>query len=183
VSDVIAYRTATEAEVPAIVTLVQSAYRGDASRAGWTTEADFLDGQRIDADGVREIIGKPDSRIVLAERPSTGSGRTGELLGSVQVEQIDGHGYFGMFSVRPDLQGHGIGDALLSEAERVVRDEFGCTTMTCSVISIRAELIGWYRRRGYRSTGEFKPFPYGDARFGLPKRDDLRFEVFAKELA
>ena len=170
-----AFRTAAVADVPAIVDLVQSAYRGDASRAGWTTEADFLDGQRIDADGVREIISKPDSRIVLAERD-------GELLGSVQVERIDGTGYFGMFSVRPNRQGSGIGDALLREAERVVREDFGCATMTCTVISIRAELIAWYRRRGYRSTGEFKPFPYGDARFGLPKRDDLRFEVFAKAL-
>lgn len=170
-----AFRTAAVADVPAIVDLVQSAYRGDASRAGWTTEADFLDGQRIDAHGVREIISKPDSRIVLAERD-------GELLGSVQVERIDGNGYFGMFSVRPNRQGSGIGDALLREAERVVREDFGCATMTCTVISIRAELIAWYRRRGYRSTGEFKPFPYGDARFGLPKRDDLRFEVFAKAL-
>jgi ribosomal protein S18 acetylase RimI-like enzyme len=169
------FRTATAADADAIVDLVQSAYRGDASRAGWTTEADFLDGQRIDADGVREVIAKPDSRIVLAERGGT-------LLGSVQVERIDGQGYFGMFSVRPTLQGSGIGDALLREAERVVHDEFGCTTMTCTVISIRAELIAWYQRRGYYSTGEFKPFPYGDERFGLPKRDDLRFEVFAKAL-
>ena len=70
------FRTATAVDADAIVDLVQSAYRGDASRAGWTTEADFLDGQRIDADGVREVIAKPDSRIVLAERRSTGSGRT-----------------------------------------------------------------------------------------------------------
>lgn len=173
--NVIEFRTAGEADIPAIVALVQSAYRGDASRQGWTTEADFLDGQRIDAAGVREVIAQPDSRIVLAERE-------GALVGSVQVEKIDGHGYFGMFSVRPNLQGGGIGDALLREAERVVREDFGCATMTCTVISIRAELIAWYGRRGYRGTGEFKPFPYGDERFGLPKRDDLRFEVFAKEL-
>ena len=173
--NVIEFRTAGEADIPAIVDLVQSAYRGDASRQGWTTEADFLDGQRIDAGGVREVIAKPDSRIVLAERD-------GALVGSVQVEKIDGRGYFGMFSVRPNLQGGGIGDALLREAERVVREDLGCATMTCTVISIRAELIAWYGRRGYRSTGEFKPFPYGDERFGLPKRDDLRFEVFAKEL-
>lgn len=169
------FRIATATDIPAIVELVQSAYRGDASRAGWTTEADFLDGQRIDAEGVREVIAKTDSRIVLAERD-------GDLVGSVQVERVDGRGYFGMFSVRPNLQGGGIGDALLCEAERVVREDFGCTTMTCTVISIRAELIAWYQRRGYRSTGEVKPFPYGDERFGLPKRDDLRFEVFAKEL-
>lgn len=173
--NVIQFRAAAVADIPAIVDLVQSAYRGDASRAGWTTEADFLDGQRIDAEGVREVIAQPDSRIVLAERD-------GALVGSVQVEKIDGRGYFGMFSVRPDLQGSGIGDALLREAERVAREDFGCTTMTCTVISIRTELIAWYQRRGYRGTGEFKPFPYGDERFGLPKRDDLRFEVFAKEL-
>ena len=169
------FRNAAEADIPAVVDLVQSAYRGDASRVGWTTEADFLDGQRVDADGVREVIAKPDGRILLAERD-------GALVGSVQVEKIGGQGYFGMFSVRPKLQGGGIGDALLREAERVVREAFGCTTMTCTVISIRAELIAWYQRRGYRSTGEFKPFPYGDERFGLPKRDDLRFEVFAKDL-
>lgn len=173
--NVIEFRTAGEADIAAVVDLVQSAYRGDASRQGWTTEADFLDGQRIDAGGVREVIAKPDSRIVLAERD-------GALVGSVQVEKVDGRGYFGMFSVRPNLQGGGIGDALLREAERVVREDLGCATMTCTVISIRAELIAWYGRRGYRSTGEFKPFPYGDERFGLPKRDDLRFEVFAKEL-
>lgn len=172
---VLRFRTATVADVRAIADLVQSAYRGDASRVGWTTEADFLDGQRVDADGVRDVIENAGGRIVLSERD-------GELVGSVQVEQIDGRGYFGMFSVRPNLQGGGIGDALLREAERIVRAEFGCATMTCTVISIRAELIAWYRRRGYRSTGEFKPFPYGDERFGLPRRDDLRFEVFAKDL-
>lgn len=169
------FRNAVEADIPAVVDLVQSAYRGDASRVGWTSEADFLDGQRVDADGVREVIAKPDSGILLAERD-------GALVGSVQVEKTGGQGYFGMFSVCPNLQGGGIGDALLREAERVVREDFDCTTMTCTVISIRAELIAWYQRRGYRSTGEFKPFPYGDERFGLPKRDDLRFEVFAKDL-
>jgi ribosomal protein S18 acetylase RimI-like enzyme len=174
------FRPAREDDIAAIVALVESAYRGDASRVGWTTEADMLDGQRVDADGVRELIRKPDSRVMLAER----AGSEGpELVGCVHVEKVDGKGYFGMFSVRPNLQGGGVGDALLREGERVVRDEFGCTTMTCTVISIRAELIAWYQRRGYRSTGAYKPFPYGDERFGLPKRDDLRFEVFAKELA
>ncbi|MBP9155541.1 MAG: GNAT family N-acetyltransferase [Xanthomonadales bacterium] len=167
------FRAADDSDTAVIVALVESAYRGGASRAGWTTEADLLDGQRIDIAGVREVIAKPQSRIVLAERQ-------GQIIGCVQLEKIDNHGYFGMFSVRPTEQGGGIGDALLREAERVVRDEFACTTMTCTVISIRAELIAWYQRRGFRSTGEFKPFPYGDARFGLPKRDDLRFEVFAK---
>ncbi|MCC6560264.1 MAG: GNAT family N-acetyltransferase [Xanthomonadales bacterium] len=170
------FRAAREDDIATIVALVESAYRGDASRVGWTTEADLLAGQRIDAAGVDELITKANSRVLLAEQ-------NGELLGCVHVEKIDGRGYFGMFSVRPTLQGGGVGAALLAEAERVVRTAWDCTRMTCTVISIRSELIAWYQRRGYRATGRFEPFPYGDIRFGLPKRDDLRFEVFVKELA
>ena len=59
----------------------------------------------------------------------------------------------------------------------------GMPTMRMTVIDIRDELIAFYERRGYRRTGIKKPFPYGDARFGLPKRDDLRFEVLEKPLA
>lgn len=169
------FRDAVVDDIPALVELVESAYRGDASRVGWTTEADLLDGQRIDAAGVRELILRPDSRVIIAERE-------GLLVGCVHVEKVDGSGYFGMFSVRPGLQGGGLGDALLREAERVVLEEMRCALMTCTVITLRSELIAWYERRGYRSTGQHKPFPYGDARFGLPKRDDLRFAVFAKEL-
>ena len=60
----IAFSAATVSDIPAIVPLVESAYRGDASRKGWTTEADLLDGQRIDSEGVREIILKADSKVV-----------------------------------------------------------------------------------------------------------------------
>lgn len=172
----IRFRTASEADIGAIVPLVESAYRGDASRKGWTTEADLLDGQRIDPTTLGEVIAKPSSRVVLVERD-------GELIGCVHVERVGDDGYFGMFSISPTLQGGGLGNTLLAEAERIAREDFGCARMTCTVISIRRELIEWYERRGYRSTGEYKPFPYGDERFGLPKRDDLRFEVFAKDLA
>jgi ribosomal protein S18 acetylase RimI-like enzyme len=87
-----------------------------------------------------------------------------------------------MFSVNPQLQGGGIGKAVLDEAERIARDEWQLPVMRMTVIDIRNELIAFYQRRGYRRTGVFKPFPYGDARFGLPKRDDLRFEVLEKAL-
>ncbi len=169
------FRYATTADVAEIVPLVESAYRGDASRKGWTTEADLLDGQRVDADGVRELITKADSRVIIALR-------AGVIIGCVHVERSGDSGYFGMFSVSPTLQGAGVGDALLREAERVVCDDFACTRMTCTVIPLRHELIAWYGRRGYHATGEFKPFPYGDERFGKPKRDDLNFEVFIKDL-
>jgi ribosomal protein S18 acetylase RimI-like enzyme len=87
-----------------------------------------------------------------------------------------------MFSVRPNLQGGGIGKALLAEAERVAREEWRVPTMRMTVIDIRDELIAFYERRGYRRTGIKKTFPYGDERFGRPKRDDLRFEVLEKAL-
>jgi ribosomal protein S18 acetylase RimI-like enzyme len=168
-------RRAVAADVPAIVALVESAYRGDVSRKGWTTEADFLDGQRVDVAGVTGIVVKADSVVMLAERD-------GELLACCHIEKQGGACYFGMFSVRPGLQGSGIGRRMLDEAERFARTEWKSIKVEMTVISIRDELIAWYERRGYRRTGVFKPFPYGDERFGIPKRDDLRFELLEKRL-
>jgi GNAT superfamily N-acetyltransferase len=169
------YRTASADNVQAIVALVQSAYRGEASRAGWTTEADLLDGQRTDVDEVAALIGAPASRILLCEQG-------GVLLASAHLEKHAATCHFGMFAVRPDRQGSGLGQAMLAEAERIARDEWGCREMQMTVITLRTELIAWYERRGYRRSGVFRPFPYGDARFGLPKRDDLRMELLRKPL-
>lgn len=169
------FRTATASDVDALVALVTSAYRGDASRAGWTTEADFLDGNRIDAQVLRADIAKPQSRVLILDSE-------GEMLACAHVAIEDGAGYFGMFSVVPRLQGAGIGKRMLAEAERIVRDEWNTATMRMTVIDIRDSLIAFYERRGYVRTGVTKPFPYGDARFGIPLRDDLRFEVLEKAL-
>lgn len=180
------FRAATPADVNAVVTLTQSAYRGDASRVGWTTEADLLDGQRTDAREVAELIVRSDAEVLLAERRSAGAEQDWQLVASCVVECLScdhaGDGYFGMFSVRPDAQGNGTGRALLAEAERIARDDWHCRAMRMTVIDVRAELIAWYERRGYRRTGEYRPFPYGDERFGIPKRDDLRFEWLVKPL-
>ena len=169
------FRVATPADIPALVELVTSAYRGEVSKQGWTTEADMLGGARIDPEVLRHDIERPRSVVVLAER-------NGDLLACAHVAEEDYAGYFGMVSVRPDLQGSGIGKALLSEAERVAREEWALPAMRMSVIDIRDELIAFYERRGYARTGIKKPFPYGDERFGIPKRDDLRFEVLEKAL-
>jgi len=168
------FRTAVDGDIAAIVALVESAYRGDVSRKGWTTEADMLDGQRTDPTSVGTLISKPGSCILLAERDG--------LLACANIEKQGDAAYFGMFSVRPDLQGAGVGRAMLAEAERVAREEWGCREMQMTVISIRNELIAWYERRGYHRTGRYSPFPYGDERFGIPKRDDLRFELLIKPL-
>jgi ribosomal protein S18 acetylase RimI-like enzyme len=169
------FRDATKQDIPAIVALVESAYRGDSSRIGWTTEADLLDGRRIDDEAVAIDIARPRSRIRLALDNEV-------LLACAHIADVDNAGYFGMFSVRPDMQGAGIGKAMMSDAEALVREEYGRRLMRMTVIDVREDLIAFYERRGYRRTGIKKPFPYGDERFGIPRRDDLRFEILEKVL-
>lgn len=169
------YRAATLADIPALITLVTSAYRGDASRAGWTTEADILDGARIDAVGLQADIERERSTVLLAERD-------GQLVACAHVADDHGKGYFGMFSVDPAQQGGGIGKQVMDAAEAHAAREWGVPVMQMTVIDIRDELIAFYERRGYQRTGIKKPFPYGDERFGIPKRDDLRFEILEKAL-
>jgi GNAT superfamily N-acetyltransferase len=162
-------------DVTEIVVLVESAYRGEASKAGWTSEAEFLDGQRADDTMILDILRDPDSRLLLAIAD-------GRIAGCCHLERHEDYAYFGMFAVRPGEQGAGVGRAILAEAERQVRDDWQVREMHMTVISVRAELIAWYERRGYVRTGKMSPFPYGDDRFGRPRRDDLEFELLIKEL-
>ena len=172
----LAFRFARPGDVPAVVALVESAYRGKSSREGWTTEADLLDGRRTDAEAISAVIAGRDSVMLLAEAD-------GQLVGCCQLERRPGtEAYFGTFAVRPGGQGRGWGGRFLAEAERLARDEWGAATMVMSVLAQRPDLIAWYERRGYRRTGESAPFPYGNERFGLPRRPDLSFAGLAKPL-
>lgn len=170
------YRDAVAEDVPVLVPLIESAYRGDASRAGWTTEADILGGQRTDPEGVLAVVTTPGSRMLLVERD-------GGAVACCQLEHRGDAAYFGMFAVRPGLQGAGLGREIIAEAERRVVADWGVREMHMTVITVREELIAWYERRGYRRTGKLSPFPYGDERFGIPQRDDLAFELLVKDLA
>lgn len=169
-------RFATDADIPALHALVQRAYRGDSARKGWTHEADLLGGQRIDADALAAMLADPAQRILLAEQD-------GALAGCVAISQVaGGKTYLGMLSVEPARQAGGLGRALMAAAERAARETFGATAIEMTVIRQRGELIAWYERRGYRLTGETRPFPLDDERFGLPRRRDLSFVVLEKRL-
>lgn len=153
--------------------LVNSAYRGEASRQGWTTEADLLDGTRIDAEAIKDLIHTPGITIL---KYSEGN----EILACVELKNENEKLYLGMLTVKPTLQGKGIGKLLLKEAEEEAKRQH-CKSIFMTVISVRKELIDWYMRHGYKPTGEKKPFAFSDPRFGQPKQP-LEFIVLEKKL-
>jgi ribosomal protein S18 acetylase RimI-like enzyme len=169
---------AEDADLPALVTLMNRAYRGS-NPPGWTTEAGYIAGDRTTEPLLRaELAEKPQATLLtLRDRQET------SLQGCVWVEPL-GHDtwYLGSLAVDPQQQSRGLGSALLSAAEQWILGRGG-KRIRITVINIREPLIAWYLRRGYLQTGESKPFPYGDHRFGTPQRDDLNFLVLEKILS
>jgi predicted N-acetyltransferase YhbS len=171
----ISFRPATAADAPRIAALVNSAYRGDSSRAGWTTEADLVAGARTDEDDVRRMLAELRSMILLCLRGD-------EIIGTVYLKQTDAtSAYLGLFTVQPTLQGGGIGKQFIAAAEGAARERFGISRMWMTVISVRGELIAYYERRGYHRTGELKPFPR-EAGASMPQVENLQLEVMEKHL-
>ena len=169
------FRPATPDDAGVLADLVNSAYRGDSSRAGWTTEADLITGARIDAIELRRLVAAEGSMILLCIQ-------SGEIIGSMHLQQLEGgKAYLGLFVVKPNLQGGGIGRRFLAEAEATARRTWGTTRMTMTVITVRPELIAYYERRGYRRTGELKPFPK-EAGESRPVVENLQLEVLEKKL-
>ncbi|MEQ7874120.1 GNAT family N-acetyltransferase [Sphingomonas sp. ASV193] len=169
------FRPATSDDLDTLNALVESAYRGDSARRGWTHEADLLDGQRTDREALAETIADPAQHLLVADDEGT-------LAGCICVTEKPGAlAYVGLVTVDPARQGGGLGRDLLDAGEAAARAA-GATRAEMTVIRQRAELIAWYERRGYALTGERRPFPHGDARFGLPKTDALEFVVLEKPL-
>lgn len=168
----ISLRQANIEDVPLIVSLVNSAYRGEISKLGWTTEAHILGGQRTDAEEITRLISTDDSRVLLCDFHN-------EAVGTAHLKQIEDGVYLGMFTIKPKLQGRGLGKAFLAAVEQHARETWGATKITMSVITLRHELMAYYERRGYRRSGRFCPFPQ-DPRFGIPRVDDLQLEYMEK---
>lgn len=158
-----------------LTSLVNSAYRGESSKQGWTTEADLLDGQRTDEEKIKEMINPPHSYILktLVEN---------KIAGCVYLEKRDTDCYLGMLTVKPTLQNTGMGKQLLWASENHARSVMNCTSILMSVISVRSELLNWYIKHGYIDTGETKPFPADDPRFGILKVKKLEFKILRKQL-
>ena len=163
-------------DVPRLHQLIESAYRGDSARQGWTHEADLLRGQRTDEAALIETLQNRDKRILVAESE-------GEMVGSVQVESHDaGLAYLGQLAVDPGKQGGGIGTFLIKAAEALAVELFAADRMEMTVIKQRPELLAYYVRRGYDETVEMRPFPFDDDRVGIAVHHDLSFTLLSKAL-
>lgn len=168
------FRKAIVADTERIEALVNSAYRGEQSRSGWTTEADLLDGLRTDGGEVRRLIARRDSLILLCQQGK-------EIVGSVHVEKTGDHASLGMFVVEPVRQGCGIGKRLLAYAEQTAQREWQVGKMVMYVITLRHELIAFYTRRGYRRTGVLHEFPVNPEMW-QPKVAGLALEALEKNI-
>jgi len=164
---------ATISDIPELNILINSAYRGETSKKGWTTEEHLLGGIRTDEANLTLLLQKENVTILKYTEKK-------QIIGSVYLEKQDKKLYLGMLTVSPELQGDGIGKKLMQAAESFARNA-QINTISMIVISVRKELIAFYERRGYKKTGETKPFPMTDPKFGLPKQF-LEFIVMEKEI-
>jgi N-acetylglutamate synthase-like GNAT family acetyltransferase len=166
-------RFAQLSDLSALEQLVNSAYRGESSRKGWTTEADLLGGIRTHQQQLTEQITADDSvMLVITDTHDT-------IIACVYLQDKEPLLYLGMLTVQPNLQAAGTGKKLLAASEAYAQ-WLGRTGIQMTVISVRHELIAWYQRRGYRLTGEKMPFPEHLA-LGIPKQS-LEFLVLEKIL-
>lgn len=165
---------ATIQDIPELNVLINSAYRGESSKKGWTTEEHLLDGIRTDEENLSELLQKENVTILKYTANN-------KIIGSVYLEKQDKKLYLGMLTVSPELQGGGVGKKLMQAAEDFARNA-QLDKISMTVISVRKELIAYYERRVYKNTGETKPFPMHDPKFGLPKQF-LEFIVMEKKIA
>jgi ribosomal protein S18 acetylase RimI-like enzyme len=164
---------ATAADTAELTRLVNSGYRGESSKKGWTTEAHLLEGIRIDEVTMSGYFEDPNITILKYTNDE------GQIIGCVYLEVKNGKLYLGMLTVSPTRQTNGIGRQMLHEAERIATG-LNCPAIFMTVISTRHELIQWYERRGYHATGEMEPFHEG-GRFGIPNQV-IELAVFEKEV-
>jgi ribosomal protein S18 acetylase RimI-like enzyme len=160
-----AFRYATQADVNAIVALIEHAYRAPETAGRWDSESHLLTGPRTSNSEISALIADPSSRFVIAQ---IGGRLAGCCLiqrrGSTECSDKAGAdgAYFGMFAIDTSVRSEGLGKTILAEAERRARDLWKAKAMVMTVINVRTELIAWYQRRGYLLTGARVPFPFSE---------------------
>jgi ribosomal protein S18 acetylase RimI-like enzyme len=143
---------ALQSDLATIELLLNAAYRGEESNKGWTTESHLIAGAtRTTMEVLQNTFNTDDSNFLLYKNEAN------ETIACVNLQQHNAKLYLGMFAVAPTLQGGGVGKVLLQASEELAI-YLHCTSIYMTVISVRTELIDWYKRNGYVDTGERKPF-------------------------
>ncbi|MDZ4794893.1 MAG: GNAT family N-acetyltransferase [Bacteroidota bacterium] len=167
-------QTATIEDIGELTALINSAYRDEASKKGWTSEADLLEGElRTDIPTLTSLMDNPKATILKYTTADD------ILAGSVYLDKQERGLYLGMLTVAPLQQAAGIGKQLMRAAEQYAK-EHNCSCIFMNVISIRHELIAWYEKLGYFKTSETKPVSI-DPRFGVPTQP-LEFVIMEKKM-
>lgn len=167
---------AQDGDIAEVVSLLNRAYRGTGDDIRWTTETGLINGDRINETTLRRELVDTSHAMLMVWRFH------GDVRGCVWLEpQADGVWYLGSLAIEPQLQNEKLGRRLLESAEKWVGANGG-KAIKITVIDVRAALIGWYERRGYRRTGQKMPFPESDNRFGTPAKSGLRFEELEKSI-
>ncbi|KQO22566.1 GCN5 family acetyltransferase [Flavobacterium sp. Leaf82] len=164
---------ATLQDIPSLLTLINSAYRGETSKKGWTTEAHLLEGKRTTEEELTAIILDPKNTFLKFTESD-------KIIGSVLLVEKGHQLYVGMLTVSPELQNAGIGKKMLAEAE-IHATNLGLSTLSMTVVSVRSELIAWYKRHGYVETGEKEPFPSSDIHINISDKP-LEFIFLEKKI-
>ncbi|MBG6111889.1 ribosomal protein S18 acetylase RimI-like enzyme [Flavobacterium sp. CG_9.10] len=164
---------ATLEDVSSLNKLINSAYRGESSKKGWTTEANLLEGLRTTEQELTETIANPKNTILKFTENNA-------IIGCVLLIEKAQQLYLGMLTVSPELQNSGIGKKLLQQAE-IHALALGLPKIVMTVISVREELISWYKRNGYIDTGAREPFPASDVHIPITEQP-LEFIVLKKKI-
>jgi ribosomal protein S18 acetylase RimI-like enzyme len=164
---------ATLEDVSSLNKLINSAYRGESSKKGWTTEANLLEGLRTTEQELTETIANHKNTILKFTRNNA-------IIGCVLLIEKEQQLYLGMLTVSPELQNSGIGKKLLQHAE-IHASTLGLPKIVMTVISVREELISWYKRNGYIDTGVREPFPVNDVHISISNKP-LEFIVLEKKI-
>ncbi|PTT06932.1 GNAT family N-acetyltransferase [Flavobacterium sp. HMWF030] len=164
---------ATLQDIPALTILINSAYRGETSKKGWTTEANLLEGKRTNEEELTETLLDPKNTILKFTDNNT-------IIGSVLLIEKELQLYLGMLTVSPELQNSGIGKKLLAEAENYAK-ALGLSSIIMTVISVREELVAWYKRHGYVDTGEREAFPESEIHVTISEKP-LEFIYLEKKI-
>lgn len=164
---------ATLQDISSLTTLINSAYRGETSKKGWTTEAHLLAGKRTTEEELEQIILDPKNTFLKYTEND-------KIIGSVLLVEKENQLYVGMLTVSPELQNSGIGKKMLAKAE-IHAKTAGLSTLSMTVVSVRSELIAWYKRHGYVETGEREPFPSSDIHINISDKP-LEFIFLEKRL-